>query len=290
MLASFQGLEVSTPANNTLAQLEVEPPIVQPDMPVLETFTIFANLPLELRRLIWGNSLPGPRVIEIFSNSEDRRNPNIRCIRPDTHAPLFAIGRACKESEEVVLKEYSKSTADTWLLDGLPSNSAILFNYQRDIVHLTGRYTTRKFLSSAPESILECMTAIGFNPYGFWSAMKEYDVFGPALRQCTTLSGLFRMSHLQKIIVQPDHEICLIRGAAPFEIVDCRNRLPCFRTLKTIRNFKLMVQRDDYFGCLRAVDVEIGSYVRSSQADGDECCSQEMRVRGYDCYRRVERE
>jgi len=154
IMTLLQGLDLS----KHIQSLRI---LAQPDRPVLEKFTVFPDLPQELRRIIWTYSLPGPRVIEIFSGDNDK---GLR-ISNRAHGALFAVMQICKESEEVVLSKYSKIKAEDWNLTGLPrpSTSILLFNYEHDMVHLSSATIPANFLELASKLPLDKVTSIGMD-------------------------------------------------------------------------------------------------------------------------------
>lgn len=56
------------------AQTSIAPSDAEDDNPhseVLEEFTVFPKLPIELRLRIWKFTLPGPRIVQVMYNEAD---------------------------------------------------------------------------------------------------------------------------------------------------------------------------------------------------------------------------
>lgn len=95
-------------------------------------FHLFSKLPLEIRRMIWVHSLPGPRIVDLrFSNLGPRRGfPNKWQLISPTEIPIAL--HVCKESREEA-KRYYKLTFD---YDGREPH--VYFDFSMDTVHLPG--------------------------------------------------------------------------------------------------------------------------------------------------------
>jgi len=65
-------------------------------------FTLFSRLPVELRLKIWGHTLPGQRIIELFRKNTHGHT----ACSTSVHLPIQNIRLACREAEKVVLKRY----------------------------------------------------------------------------------------------------------------------------------------------------------------------------------------
>jgi hypothetical protein len=214
-----------------------------PDELPLQEFTVFPSLPLELRRLIWGHSLPGPRVIEIFSEDNDNyimSNERIT-IRKDTHNDMFALLLACKESEEVVLGAYEKVTARAWNLS-LPSSTTILFNYERDIIHLTG-LAKDTFLSGASKETLDKMTVLGLGRSELDATLRILPLFSVSQFFHESLP---KMSHLKNTVLEDGDARWAgfanlegnLRGSAPFIFDGIEDKAPTPAVTKTIERVR----------------------------------------------------
>lgn len=101
------------------------------------TFTIFPELPLELRLLIWKSALPGPRVVEIFDTEWDIFAP---AIAKSSMSPLLPLLRTCRDSHRVVCEEYRKIYADSFRLRGMEAESAFYVNHETDAIFFRTRF------------------------------------------------------------------------------------------------------------------------------------------------------
>jgi hypothetical protein len=79
----------------------------------LKTFTLFPQLPPELRLSVWSLALPGPRVIILRAveyrtskNSSRPRTYQVRGCHIKLQAPAIAMLSVCYESRELVLKTH----------------------------------------------------------------------------------------------------------------------------------------------------------------------------------------
>lgn len=189
-----------TDVHDAPLQPTVELSTFQPNNPGLQEFTVFPNLPLELRRMIWGYSLPGPRVIEIFAEDIDSTRPgNERItIRKDTHTSIFAVLQVCKESEEVVSRAYEKITARAWNL-ALPSTAVILIDYDKDIIHSAG-YPRYLFFQTLPYGALEKITTLGLGALEFSTDLYTAQRFRSELLDYY----LPQMTNLRTIVLEDD--------------------------------------------------------------------------------------
>lgn len=68
----------------------------------LEKFTLFSNLPLEIRKQNWGHTLPGPRVIEIYSSYPAYD----MMMSKESRAALGSITKVNMEAYHVVNERY----------------------------------------------------------------------------------------------------------------------------------------------------------------------------------------
>lgn len=73
-------------------------------------FTLFNELPIEIRLQIWTAALPGPRVINIrekrpAGQTKDEEDDNDLFLSSDSKAPSMLF--ACKESRDVALEYYT---------------------------------------------------------------------------------------------------------------------------------------------------------------------------------------
>lgn len=98
-----------------------------------KTFPFFPNLPRELRDKIWKQSLPGPRVVEIFPPLKNENGGGVYGqeldISPRSSA-VFSTLHVCWESREIALKYYQPEFHH--VLGGRP----IYFNFETDTLFL----------------------------------------------------------------------------------------------------------------------------------------------------------
>ncbi|PVH79647.1 hypothetical protein DL98DRAFT_216890 [Cadophora sp. DSE1049] len=90
-------------------------------------FALFPSFVVELRIKIWTHTLPGPRILEIL----DGKDKQVMMI--DSFSSILGMGRACKESREVVLKRYQQVPTTAFGLRGLPPTSKIPFDLREDL-------------------------------------------------------------------------------------------------------------------------------------------------------------
>ncbi|KAH8595078.1 hypothetical protein B0O99DRAFT_158032 [Bisporella sp. PMI_857] len=102
-------------------------------------FTIFNQLPTELRLKIWEAALPDPRVINIRQKELRKRRPgyDIMGVTSDTKTPSVLL--ACRESYSVSSKFYTPSFAPA---GSIPET---YFDLQRDTLYL--RFDTFALIS-----------------------------------------------------------------------------------------------------------------------------------------------
>jgi hypothetical protein len=102
-------------------------------------FTIFNQLPTELRLKIWEAALPDPRVINIRQKALRKKGPgrDIIGVTSDTKTPSVLL--ACRESYDVSSKFYIPSFAPA------DSTPATYFDFQRDTLYL--RFNTFALVS-----------------------------------------------------------------------------------------------------------------------------------------------
>jgi hypothetical protein len=89
------------------------------DKEVLTVFTLFPKLPIELRCKVWTYSIPGPRIIEIYSGKFDRvvrsnhffTNLN---IAKATHKVLGSLLAVNTESRDFVASRYNIIRGRNW--------------------------------------------------------------------------------------------------------------------------------------------------------------------------------
>jgi hypothetical protein len=105
------------------------------DLNPLEEFTLFPKLATEIRLMIWGHALPGPRIITI---SQDFDGPcgNYGLVYTLTSEQLTpAMLRVNREARAVAFKHYTPSF---YGVNGRPQ----LFDHSKDILHITTNPTT----------------------------------------------------------------------------------------------------------------------------------------------------
>jgi hypothetical protein len=102
---------------------------VKPQLPPLTDFTLFSQLPAEIRSIIWNLSLQ-PRVVDI------------RTITLDHHyfygakaAPYPEAFRVSRDSRNAVLAQYSPCFGTFW------DKPCLRFNFALDILHLGCEFT-----------------------------------------------------------------------------------------------------------------------------------------------------
>jgi hypothetical protein len=96
---------MSDPIQPTDATLPAEVPLSSESNQLTE-FTLFPELPLELRNKIWKYTLPGPRYIEFVSMYEAGDYP-VSYPHCKDKTPPVAL-HVCRESRTEALREYSE--------------------------------------------------------------------------------------------------------------------------------------------------------------------------------------
>ncbi|KAH6664427.1 hypothetical protein B0J14DRAFT_569715 [Halenospora varia] len=111
----------------------------------LQTFTLFPDLPPEIRLMIWGHALPGPTTIEVFSNQRTS-TPKISGHVQKLLAPLR---RTCQEARSVVDKHYQQLPRSMFNVadDGI-DRAKFYFNPRDNVVYLNGYMTTFSLLAT----------------------------------------------------------------------------------------------------------------------------------------------
>jgi hypothetical protein len=93
-----------------------------------------------LREKIWGEALPGPRVVELFYNptkiSFDQKE-TVAHTSNAAHRTLFAMRATCKHAYNIVSKNYRSIVAHNLSLGKLPKESLILINEEIDTLYLS---------------------------------------------------------------------------------------------------------------------------------------------------------
>jgi hypothetical protein len=282
-VAHSQTSKALTAAEGTSSRPNIGPSAFQSSDPALQEFIGFPKLPLELRRIIWGHSLPGPRVIEIFAEDNDNfiLHNELITIRKDTHTAILAVLRTCKESEEIVLGAYEKIAASAWNLN-LSPGAAILINYEQDIIHSAGRIKDI-FFRDIPKQALENITVLGFGRSEFDTDLRGLLHF----HESHLFHGVLpRMVRLEKIVLE-DEDMCWddwtmlqddddIRGPAPwgsapfvFDGIEDKALTPAFvLTIERVRE----TAKDPLFGYLKGIEIAVAPYTRQIKpppANGD---------------------
>lgn len=109
------------------------------------TFTLFPNLPSELRDMIWTRALPNEARRIKLHNIELADN-NDRCMTCSTNPIPTPLLHACTESRIIALTRYSIAFDDNaspshgFLSGELPSKSMYL-DWERDIIEFCGRWS-----------------------------------------------------------------------------------------------------------------------------------------------------
>lgn len=174
-------------------------------------------------------------------------------IRKDTHAPLFRIKQACKESQAAVLWRYKYFPAHAWQLRGLPALSMLLFDYSHDIVHFGRRNATRVFFAdSSPQNIQEIRTVgLGIHLLGMGLFFAGTEALPPYLR----------LPNLRKIIVDVTetdeyaYSTAQTNGATPISYVDLHGTPRDDNGRHVLRAFWKKVLEEPELGHLRGVQV-----------------------------------
>lgn len=101
----------------------------------LPSFTSFKKLPLELRLMVWGFALPGPRVIHLklaankvhgFAIASEIAASRIKAV-----TTIPGVLHAVHESREAALKYYSVAFEDH------PKVQTMFFNFDHDYLHIS---------------------------------------------------------------------------------------------------------------------------------------------------------
>lgn len=79
-------------------------------------FELFPRMPLEIRRMVWKLSLPGPRVVNVYRWT---RSPSKLQFRSNDNLPNPAALSVCRESRSVALERYSLSFGSSNLYSDL---------------------------------------------------------------------------------------------------------------------------------------------------------------------------
>lgn len=123
----------------------------QPKGPLTE-FTLFPELPIELRLLIWKLALRKPCLIELYDKVWDHYSP---AIAPNSMTSLLPLLKTCRESHQVISETYRKIYASDLALIGMSSNSVFWIDDENDALFFhTRSYSTNQILTLAtPESL-----------------------------------------------------------------------------------------------------------------------------------------
>lgn len=99
----------------------------------LSAFTIFAELPFDLREHIWVNTLPGSRTVEVYRDYYRTKSLD---IGKAGHQELSTIRQACKESNDIILSRYHRILTSTFRTSSQSGEPNVLFNPSRDKLFL----------------------------------------------------------------------------------------------------------------------------------------------------------
>lgn len=103
--------EINTITPRTASNLSIEDRSSRADLalvkPELRAFTVFPNLPTELRLKVWKSALPDPRLVDIRFWKEDVVHVEYTSKAGDLAATLLLV---CKESRGVFPRNYKPST------------------------------------------------------------------------------------------------------------------------------------------------------------------------------------
>lgn len=261
----------------------------------IRTFTYFPKLPLEVRRMIWTESLPGPRIFEMVR----RRSRELDSYTLETaHAALFFILRACKESEEVVLRKYVKIEAQDWNLTSLQHSSTaiVLFDYGQDLLLFKNTTALAEFLFYAPDDDLDRIKRIGLDIcslnqsiYMFVANgrssllckdlpqlknLKKIMLFGPRTKPQFTTRGFSEwrdsgvpMSWNEFLEMRKKEEVEWERRRERIERLGLRDEISLAQVSEMRSQFEALIQEDedDQLSYLLDVELEAGSYVEQAQ-------------------------
>jgi hypothetical protein len=110
-----------------------------------ETFTVFPNLPQELRDVIWDHAIEnaaGPSIVEIWTSSYPQQN-YLSEIMPlqSNRTELFHLKQVCKEVNKMVMKSYTANLIPPLCQSGISKPKfkpypRILLDVKSDIVFL----------------------------------------------------------------------------------------------------------------------------------------------------------
>ncbi|KAG4443768.1 hypothetical protein IFR05_000759 [Cadophora sp. M221] len=90
----------------------------------VESVNFFAKLPPEIRQHIWLLSLPGPRVLTMYSRADEDRLYFQESVRPPNPVTL----RVCRESREVALRRYKLCFGTPNVYADFPGGDIIYFD------------------------------------------------------------------------------------------------------------------------------------------------------------------
>ncbi|KAF5871798.1 uncharacterized protein Bfra_008822 [Botrytis fragariae] len=109
----------------------------------LATFTLFPNLPFEIRRMIWKMTFPGPRIILIRSimskwplRTSTRLPRNYNTYKSNYAMPVAML--VCKEASDVVSEE-SRLARKDFICKDVPGpclQNKIVLNFRADSIYL----------------------------------------------------------------------------------------------------------------------------------------------------------
>jgi len=131
------------------------------------TFTLFPNLPSELRLKIWKHIAPGPRIVELQYATEPKRlvesiPGTLHPVSPDwiSKYPPPIVLHICQESRMEVLKSYQLALG--------PHENLIYVEFSFDTLYFTKGVESNSFLSYSTANISDHMLDI-------WNLGKSLD-------------------------------------------------------------------------------------------------------------------
>lgn len=99
------------------------------------SFTWFPKLPRELRMMIWKQTLPGPRILELeYHHGRFEHDGPVMQGHFTSPSPLHVILATCQESRHAALNQYNLT------FPGMAEGQSLIFDPEQDIVVLS-RFT-----------------------------------------------------------------------------------------------------------------------------------------------------
>ncbi|KAE9376145.1 hypothetical protein N431DRAFT_454718 [Stipitochalara longipes BDJ] len=154
-----------------------------------QRFTLFSKLAPELRDMIWGFALPGPRIVAVHLAPRSRISSQntIRC-KADVNPISTELLHTCSRSRQIALARYEPAFKG-------PMRHPIYCDWERDTLYINGRVSLIAFTS-----VLNQYPTISAHTRAIEASKIQHIAVGPVTMQNFSLEGVVkRLSAFTKL-------------------------------------------------------------------------------------------